>query len=57
MTSSHAGNNKICSRRVQLLDKIAVVNKTKLKEWSNKEMSRVEKEVGAEVLVMIKKGN
>ena len=62
---SHADNNKTFStvgvppdvRRVQLLDKIAVVNKTKSKEWSNKKLSQVEKVVGVEVLVMIKKGN
>ena len=62
---SPADSNKYCStvgvcedgRRVQLLKKIAAVYKTKSKKWSNIELSQVEKEVGAEALVMIKKGN
>ena len=57
---SHAVNNKTFStvggppdvRRVQLLDKIADVNKTKSKEWSSNELSQVKTEVGAEVLVI-----
>ena len=44
-------------RRVQLLEKIAAVYKAKSKKWSIIELSQVEKEVGAEALVMIKKGN
>ena len=48
---SPADNNKFCStvgvpedaRHVQLLEKIAVVNQTKSKKWSNNELSQVEK--------------
>ena len=62
---SPADSNKYCStvgvredgRRVQVLEKIAAVYKTRSKKWSNIELSQVEKEVGAEALVMIKKGN